>query len=226
MNPNLNFKKFDHVILPKHDGEFCQKNVITCVGALGLVDKNLLKKEQEKFADVFDKIKSPKIALLVGGSSKKGNFTMGVANNLANICSKIVNEMGGHLLAVSSRRTGEDVENALEKNLKCPKTVFTWQGHKNNNPYFAILQNADFIIATGDSISMCCEICCLGKPVYIYNPSKICSQKHLEFHEGLFLGGFARKLEGNLTKLENYSPNILAETNRVAKKILEESSNQ
>ena len=87
------------------------------------------------------------------------------------------------------------------------------------NPYFAVLQSADFIVATGDSISMCSEICCLGKPVYIFNPPEICSSKHLKFHQDLFDQGFARKLNIDTQILENYSATKLEETKRIAELI-------
>jgi mitochondrial fission protein ELM1 len=89
------------------------------------------------------------------------------------------------------------------------------------NPYFAALKAADFIIATGDSIAMCSEICCLKKPVYIFNPPQICSAKHLKFHQNLFEQNFTKKLDEKTEILENYSPQKLDETSRIAKLIIE-----
>ncbi len=233
MNPDLNpiqFAKFDFVILPSHDkgghdkgGE--QKNVLRIVGALTRIDDQLLYDEYQKFASELDKISSPKIALLVGGSSKKGKFDAQIAQDLGKLVSKIANNMKANLLILNSRRTGEEITEILDKNLRCQtpqtKSFFKWKNANWENPYLAVLKVADFIIATGDSISICSEICSLGKPIYIFNPEKICAKKHLQFHQDLFDQNFAKKIEPTTQKLENYLPNKLNETNRIAKEILD-----
>ena len=225
MNPNWDFKKFDAVILPNHDSRSFfgtkEKNVLRINGSLGRIDHHLLELEYKKFASLFDKISSPKIALLVGGSSKKGKFTIKIAQDLGKIISKITNQMQGNLLVLNSRRTGEEITETLDKSLilQYPqsKTFFKWQKADWKNPYFATLKAADFIVATGDSISMCSEICSLGKPVYIFNPPEICSPKHLKFHQDLFEQKYARKLDENTKILENYPTKKLEETSRIAK---------
>ncbi|MFT6106699.1 MAG: mitochondrial fission protein ELM1 [Rickettsiales bacterium] len=220
MNPNLNFKKFDFVILPHHDKKSKETNVIRIFGALTRISDDILKKEYKKFADILEKIDSPRIVLLVGGSSKKGNFTNEIAINLGKIVSQAVNQMRGNLLVLNSRRTGEEITEILDKNLNCSKVFFKWQKENWENPYFAALKAADFIIATGDSISMCCEISSLGKPIYIFNPIEICSSKHLKFHQNMFDGGFSRKFDENNHILKKFDSNKLQETTRVAKLLL------
>ncbi|MFT7087607.1 MAG: mitochondrial fission protein ELM1 [Rickettsiales bacterium] len=227
MNPNLNFKKFDFVILPSHDKKFTAKNIIRIIGSLTRISDDRLEKEYQKFADILEKItaqnSAPKIALLVGGSSKKGKFTNEIAAKLGKQVSEIVSKMNANLLVLNSRRTGEEITETLDQNLIFPskdgvksiKKFFKWKIKDWNNPYFAVLKDADFIIATGDSISMCSEICCLGKPVYIFSTSEICSAKHLQFLNDLVAGGFARHLKNEI--LENYLPKKLGETKRVAK---------
>ncbi len=229
MNPDLSpiqFAKFDLVVLPKHDKNVEQRNVERVIGALTRINEKLLDDEYQKFASELEKINSPKIALLVGGSSKKGKFDAKIAENLGKVVSRVVNNMKANLLVLNSRRTGEEITEILDKNLLCQnpqtKIFFKWQASNWPNPYFAVLKAADFIIATGDSISMCSEVSSLGKPVYIFNPEEICSQKHLKFHQNLFEQGFAKKLEQITLQLENYSIKKLDETNRIARLILEE----
>ena len=226
MHPNFSFNKFDLVILPNHDRYFGgffnkPKNIIRIDGALTRISPQLLEAEYQKFSLQFDNIKQPKIAFLVGGSSKKGKFSQKTVKDLGFLVSKITNNMQAHLLAINSRRTGEDMTKILDENLLCSKTFFKWQKENWQNPYFAVLQVADFIIATGDSISMCSEICSLGKPIYIFNPKQICSAKHLRFHQGLFDYGLAKKLELTNTKLENCSAKRLDETENIAKLIVD-----
>ncbi|MES2677687.1 MAG: mitochondrial fission ELM1 family protein [Pseudomonadota bacterium] len=224
MNPNWNFAKFDLVVLPNHDRNYKSENIIRSNGSLTRIDKNLLTAEYQKFSDLLEKIAEPKIVLLVGGSSKKGKFTDQIAQNLGQIISAITKQMKGYLLVLNSRRTGVEITEILDQNLSCPKTFFKWQKNNWQNPYFAALQAADFIVATGDSISMCAEICSIGKPVYIFNPPEICSAKHLKFHQDLFAHNFAKKLTAKTKILENYSPQKLDETKRIAKLVLEKLS--
>jgi len=223
MHPNFSFDKFDLVVLPNHDRFFNNKhnNVVRINGALTRINQQLLQTEYQKFASQFDKTKQPRIALLVGGSSKRAKFSLEIARNLGEIVARITNNMQAHLLVLNSRRTEDDITETLDKNLKCSKTFFKWQKDNWQNPYFAVLQAADFIIATGDSISMCSEICSLGKPIYIFNPKQICSAKHLRFHQNLFDNGLARKLETIDAKLENYLTIKLDETNNIAEIVID-----
>ena len=225
MHPNLCFDKFDAVILPNHDKASQQKNTIRIDGALTKINDDTFKIEYQKFAAELSKVNSPKIALLVGGSSKKGNFDAKIAQNLGEMVSKITSKMQASLLILNSRRTGDVITEILDQNLNCQlpatKTFFKWQNKNWQNPYFAVLAAADFIIATGDSISMCSEICSIGKPIYIFNPPQICSAKHLKFHNNLFAGNFAKRLDGSVEILENYPTIKLDETARIAKLIHE-----
>ena len=221
MNPNWDFAKFDVVILPSHDKKNQNHNVIRMIGSLTRIGDELLENEYKKFSDVLEKVSSPKIALLVGGSSKKGKFTNQIAKDLGKLVSEITKQMNGNLLVLNSRRTGEKITEILDQNLSCSKKFFKWKSQDWQNPYFAVLQAADFIIATGDSISMCSEICSLGKPIYIFNSPEICSAKHLKFHQDLFAQGFAKKLDEKTKILENYSTKKLIETQRIAELIVD-----
>ncbi len=217
MNPKHNLKKFDVIITPKHD-EVKGSNIIEIIGSVSQIKKENMNKNYQKFSDIFDKINSPKIALLLGGSSKNKKFQLEDAKNIRNIADKLCQNMKASLIITSSRRTDQFIIDEMEKNNQNIKYFFKWQKDLEN-PYLAILKTADYIIATGDSISMCCEICNLEKPVYIYSNDNFCSKKHLKFHEDLFKNSFAMKLEGNLRKLDSTKLEKLDEINKISSKI-------
>jgi mitochondrial fission protein ELM1 len=222
MNPNLSFHKFDLVILPKHDG-FNEKdfsNLITTIGALNRVSENKILQESQKFADEFSSITKPKIALLLGGSSKSTKFSEASAIKLAKISSKITKNMNATLLVLNSRRTEQFLTDAVKSSLDCDFRFFDWQEIQDKNPYFAILQYADFFIITGDSVSMTSECCFLGKPTYIFDEKNISSKKHRFFHLDLFKKNHAKKLDEDMEILEKFSASKLQETKRVAEIIL------
>ena len=218
MNPNLDLEKFDFVILPKHDevDEARFSNVITTIGSLTKTNENLIENEKEKFSPWFSEINKTKIALLLGGSSNKTKFTKDSAIKLAEISTKIAKKMNATLLILNSRRTSDELTEAVKSNLKGDFRFFNWQEVRNENPYLAILGYADFFIITGDSVSMISECCSTGKPVYIFDEKAISAKKHRKFHQNLFAENYAKKLTKTLAKLENFSSKKLQETRRVA----------
>jgi mitochondrial fission protein ELM1 len=218
MNPNLDFKKFDFVILPKHDGIAEEKfpNLVTTLGSLTKINKKIITEESEKFSSWFQNDGKTKIALLVGGSSKKTKFTKESAIKLARTSSAIAKNMDSTLFVLTSRRTDEELANAIKSNLKGNFRFLDWKEFADQNPYLAILGHADFFIISGDSVSMISECCSTGKSVYIFDEKNISSAKHQKFHQELITKNYAKKLTKNLTSLKNFSDKKLQETKRVA----------
>lgn len=218
MNPNLDFKKFDLVILPKHDGIAEEKfpNLITTLGSLTKINENIIAAECEKFSSWFQNDDKKKIALLIGGSSKKTKFTEESAIKLAKISATIAKNMDATLFVLTSRRTDEELTNAIKSNLQGDFRFFDWKEVFDHNPYLAILGHADFFIISGDSVSMISECCSTGKPVYIFDEEKISSAKHRKFHQELIAKNYAKKLTKNLIILKKFSEKKLQETKRVA----------
>ncbi|MBU6339838.1 MAG: mitochondrial fission ELM1 family protein, partial [Rickettsiales bacterium] len=159
MNPDLNFNKFDFVILPKHDkaSELRLPNLITTIGSLTKTNDETIKTEKNKFASEFENISKTKIALLVGGSSNKTKFTKSSAEKLAKLSSDIAKNMNAVLLILNSRRTDDEITKAIKSNLNCDFRFFDFKEVVNNNPYLAIIGYSDFAIISGDSVSMISE---------------------------------------------------------------------
>lgn len=210
MNPNMPFKNFDLIILPKHDdiSEAKHSNVVTTIGSLVSPPKS-----SESFSFDSEKIK---IAVMIGGASKGGEFSIESAKKLAARISEIAKNMSAKLLVLNSRRTSQQLTESVESALECDFEFFDWCKIKGKNPYQTILNNADFFVITGDSVSMISEACSTGKPVYIFDEEKISSQKHRKFHQELYQKNYARRLVDTALTLENFLPNRLEETKRIA----------
>lgn len=229
MNPGSGIiKKFNLVILPKHD-KITSNNAIEIIGSVSFIDKKEIRENAKNFSQIFDKIKSPKIAILLGGSSRNAKFKEKDALEIRQIIDRLCKNMKANLLVTSSRRTDEFLIKEVVKNNKDIKYLFDYskESLKKNfkNPYQVILQEADFIITTGDSISMCSEVCQLGKPVYIYTNSRICSKKHLNFHKNLFKNKFATKLLSDVDYLIKNNKNKLSEITNVTSQISDKYAN-
>jgi len=223
MNPEINFKNFDLIILPKHDNisQENHKNLITTIGSLTKISDEEISLQKEKFANLFKKLTKPKIVLLLGGPSKNRIFSESSAIKLAKIASRVTNNMDGILLTLSSRRTTKKILTNFKENLKCDNIIFDWNDYKNNNPYLAALANANYFIISGDSVSMISECCYFQKPVFIFDEKNISSKKHRMFHKELINNNYAKKLKDSADKLEDYNVKKLDETSRISKIILE-----
>ena len=228
MNPGISHKKFDCIILPRHDRiKKSYTNVIRSIGALTKVNKDAIAYEVEKFAKIIkvDK-KKKKIALLIGGDTKNTKFDIQSARTLSDRVARVVKNMDSELFIINSRRTPEKVTKEIVSNLdkkKCSYQFFDFNStSKKDNPYYALIGMADYFVVTGDSVSMISEVCSLEKPVYIYDNAKISSKKHKKFHKCLFLENYAKELNHVVNSLEKNVGKKLDETDRIAKIIKKE----
>ena len=184
--------EFDLIAAPRHDEIAANPNVLEITGAPHRVNEKKLAEAAEEWRDRFADLPKPRIALIVGGSSRRRKFTSEMASELGRKAAKMAADSGGSLLVTTSRRTGEAEANLLAE-IKDPSFVFRW-GDEGDNPYFGFLALADTVIVTGDSVSMVSEACATPAPVYIFGPKELTPQKHAKLHHELFERGFARPL--------------------------------
>ncbi len=204
------------VAVPSHDNlNFLlsnSKRIIRTIGSPNRINKEFLLQEFRIWGKTIGDLPSPKIVALVGGNSRKTTFSKGQAEILVDKITKLVAGLGASLLVTNSRRTDPAVTDFMKSELKkrIGRHYFFHDVHTSKaNPFFAFLQLADIIIATGDSISMCSEACTTGKPLFIYSPDGNAPQKHRRFHTLLYTGGYAQELNSDsLKKILNNYPNI------------------
>ncbi len=225
MNPGFSHEKFDFIILPRHDRiKKSFKNVIRSIGSVTKVSVRAVKYECEKFANLFSS-KSKKIALMIGGDTKKTKFDLASARELIDQSFIIAKNMGCELYIFNSRRTPAKFVELIKE--KCKKSrvenkFFDFnEMPKNENPHMAALGSCDYFIVTADSVSMISEVCSTKKPVYIFDKRKIATSKHRRFHKSLFLEDYARKLDKKISELEDYESKKLDEARRIASIIKE-----
>ena len=156
----------------------------------------------------------PRIALIVGGTTRRRVFSPAMAAELGGLSATMARESGGSLMITTSRRTGRAAA-ALIEACDAPRHVHRW-GDGGENPYVAYLGLADAVVVTGDSVSMCSEACVSPAPVYIYAPASLVTPKHARFHGALYEGGYARPLSA---RLEHWSHAPLDAAGEVAAEI-------
>ena len=211
-DPRIDPSQFDLVAVPHHDPTRGD-NVVVTDAAPNRITKAKLKASLLDFPQ-FDVMSSPRVAVLIGGSSKAYTMNERVTNRLA----AQLRGLDAHLMVTSSRRTGAKNEAILRRAL--PNAYF-YDGD-GANPYFAMLAAADFILVTADSASMLSDACTSGKPVYMINlegghPRIDALHKHLQDL------GALRVFEGDL---ETFTYNPLKDAVKIADVIRERLNNE
>jgi len=227
MNPQMNFNFFNLIILPDHDKvNFNSSNIVRINGAINNINRSTLEQAVIKFQQtpLYQKIDLPaqnKIVLLIGGSSKNSIFDPKSMQNLIEHSCKIAKEMSAQLLILNSRRTSNQLNEIIKSSLDGNYYFFDCndKDFNQNNPYLAILGIANFIIATGDSISMISEALNSGKTIYIFDEKKISTKKHRLFHQYLFKNNYAKKLDDNIIKLESTQHQYSSQTLKITTKL-------
>jgi hypothetical protein len=155
---------FDLVIPPKHD-RLQGDNVFSITGSPNGVNAKRLKAELARFKKQIDALPRPRVAVVIGGKSKAHNMSVERAAALAHEIELPIAQEGGSVMVSFSRRTPEPARALLTARLRHMPGVI-WDG-EGDNPYFAFLAAADYILVTEDSTNMATDAASTGKPVFI-----------------------------------------------------------
>ena len=204
---------FDLVVPPNHD-RLKGDNIVSIIGAPHRVTAKKLADEYKRFAKTIDPLPHPRAAVLIGGRSRAFDLTPERAAAIAHEIQLPLEQEGGSLLMTFSRRTPPQARALLTARLKhLPGIIWAGEG---DNPYFAFLAAADYVLVTEDSANMATEAASTGKPVFILKMDGQ-SLKFRLFHEELESHGAARPFGG---AFHSWSYEPLAETDRAAAEIL------
>jgi mitochondrial fission protein ELM1 len=204
---------FDLVIPPNHDG-LKGEGVFPITGTPHGVTPDRLAADADLFKDRLAPLPHPRVAVLIGGKSRAFDLSQERAAKLASQIAAAVTETGGAVLLTFSRRTPEAAKAVFHQALD-PLPGLIWDG-TGDNPYFAFLAAADFILVTEDSANMPTEAAATGKPVYLLKMDGAQARKR-RFHAELSALGVIRRFEG---RLESWSYTPLQETTRAAAEVL------
>ncbi len=206
-DPRVNPLQFDLVAVPAHDPTRGDNVVVTDASPNRIT--NIQLQESLKDFPQLDVMSAPRVAVLIGGSSKAYRMDERVTKRLA----AQLGALDAQLMVTSSRRTGAQNEAILRSVL--PNAYF-YDG-AGPNPYFAMLGAADFILVTADSASMLSDACTTGKPVYMI-PLEGGHPRIDALHRHLQDLGVLRIFEGTL---EAYDYDPLNDAQKVAQAIRE-----
>jgi uncharacterized protein len=202
MRPAGRAKHFDVVAVEQHDRYPAANNVVVTLGAPNRITRDKLALEADRWRKRLSHVRGTKVALLVGGTSKRGRFGVEDARTLIRELATVFKENGSGLLVTTSRRTGKDVTDALESTLKTSGIeYFMWSPEEGgrDNPYLAYLALADAVVVTADSVSMVSEAASAGKPVYLWGDEKALPRKLKDYYTSMIKQGRVRWWQGKFT---------------------------
>jgi len=210
--------EFDLIAIPNHDNAPPHTNTIQMTGAPHGMTSEFLATEKARGLDAIKHLPEPRIALIVGGSTKNRTFTPEMGRELGTMASDLAQAENGGLLVTTSRRSG-DAGDALINAISVPAEIHRW-GDDGENPYSTYIASADAIIVTGDSMSMCSEACAGTGPVYIYAPDDLITPKHKRLHDELINLGYARRFDGTFDAWQHKPLNAANDVAAAIQKLL------
>ncbi len=186
---------FDLIAVPTHDLS-CPDggNILRITGSPHRVTAAKLARARADWAETLGVLAAPRLAVLVGGTTKATPFSVARAARLGRGLAELSARLGGSLLVTTSRRTGRAAEAAVFAELPPGVWAYRW-GDAGENPYFGMLAWADAVVVTGDSMSMVSEACGTACPVLIDAPAEETSAKHARLHDALVAAHRALRLE-------------------------------
>lgn len=212
-DPRMPTGPFDLVIPPRHD-RMKGENVLPILGSPHRVTAERLAADYARFEDQLAPLPRPRVAVLIGGRSKAFNLSPERAAEMAREIETAVAAAGGSVLVTFSRRTPEAAKAILASRLRhLPGMV--WDG-EGDNPYFAFLAAADYVLVTEESTNMTTEAASTGKPVFVLKMEGE-SLKFRLYHDELRELGAARPFAG---RFEDWTYQPLDETGRAAREVL------
>lgn len=192
----VGLKDVEFFVVPKHDSESKQnhKKAFVITGAPTRIFEEKIPEVAKQWESVFSSLPKPWISVIVGGAIKGKPWPEEEAKELLYHIKNIQQKTKGSILITTSRRTGEKPQNIIMEGLKdIPKYTYIW-GEKKDNPIMGFYACADIIIATADSVSMCCEACGTSHPVLLYKGLNWLPKKHMRFAQSLIKDGYAQDI--------------------------------
>ena len=195
-NPKLPFEYFDLLLIPEHDN-ITAKNVIQTKGALTFFNFNELNKFQEREINLIKRSKKNLVLLMIGGNSKRYKPKNFDYYHLSMKVLEATKNLNCKLLVLLSRRTPLKAAKILNYSFIKHDENFQIVTSSEQNPYPEILQIADYIIVTSDSVNMVSETATLPIPLFVSKFSKE-TGKISNFLNNLEDLGILKKFEGQL----------------------------
>ncbi len=189
MRPSvLSTKRFDLVIIPKHDNPPKVENILITEGALNSIDADYIKSESEKLIQ-SPLLRSPLsevcLGLLLGGDAKRFSLSAEAVSEVIRQIKSASLKLDADILVTTSRRTSRELEKIVKKEFQnYPRCKVMILANEKNIPEAlgGILGLSKVVVISPESISMISEAVNSQKYVLVFKHPKL-SRKHKAFLE-------------------------------------------
>lgn len=174
----LPLKRFDLVVLPDHDApKKIPENVAVTRAALNLIDSQYMAQQSQQLLNRYSHLKNSyrtRIGVLIGGNTKNVEFTESAIKMVIHQVKEVAMQINADILLTTSRRTPENIEQILWREFKkFDRCVLLISAANSNVPEAVggILGLSDYLLVSGESISMVSEAVTSGKKTVVFNVS-------------------------------------------------------
>jgi uncharacterized protein len=162
-DPRIGTRAADFIWVPEHD-DLRGQNVLTTLTSPHRITQEELAALRAAPPAPIAQLKTPRLALLIGGNSRRMLFSAADIADLIAALRALPVETG--LMATASRRTPPELSAPIRAEILA-RGGFFWD-ETGENPYKAMLASADAILVTADSMNMIGEALATGKPVMVF----------------------------------------------------------
>ncbi|MBU1871966.1 MAG: mitochondrial fission ELM1 family protein, partial [Candidatus Omnitrophica bacterium] len=197
----LSTKRFDLIIMPRHDNPAPGKNIVQSEGALNLINERYINSQA---ANLKSRVKIEEgllLGLLLGGDTKRFKLDIESLKPLLTQVKSFLEKHDARILITTSRRTPSWAEALLKQEFgnysRCKLLVIA---NEENIPEAVggILGLSKIVVVSPESISMISEAASSGRYVVVFNPPDYIGIRH-----NRFLQYFSSKKYIYLTKSSN-----------------------
>jgi len=186
MRPSiLSMRRFDLVVIPRHDNAPERKNIVVIDGALNLISKPYLAGQAKGLINTAGHALAagdPYIGLLIGGDTKDFKLDKDALLEVLSQAKSAAKDSGAGILLTTSRRTSQDAEGLIKKEF-CghPAVKLLIIANEKNIPEAVggILGLSRIAIVSPESISMISEAVSAGSYVIVFESGV--SRRHGDF---------------------------------------------
>ncbi|WP_245257680.1 mitochondrial fission ELM1 family protein [Hyphomicrobium zavarzinii] len=200
MDPKTGPRTADLVWVPEHDRPR-GPNVVVTLTAPHPLSPERLADLRARPSGAITALKSPRVAVLVGGPNDRYRYPKPVIDKLSETVRSLAG-LGAGLMITASRRTPPELVATLDDVAREAGALF-WKG-EGPNPYPEFLANADAFLVTADSINMAGEAAATGRPIYVFEPEGG-ADKFTAFHAALRAKGVTRIAPDRFGGLDTWS---------------------
>lgn len=168
-------RKFNFMIVPRHDKIRSCRNVIITDLAPNLVNEEAMRLSGEKLKNSLTPGREKRLALLIGGDNPEFKLSEDILKKALRQVAAFCDSNSMDMLVTTSRRTSKEqekmVKSILKDNPRCKLLVIA----NENNPEGTVagmLALSDMVVVSGESISMVSEAVSAGRKVVAFNLDK------------------------------------------------------